>query len=34
VGDERRSAFRVEEKKRRRDDENGKAGTRLMLIYE
>jgi putative transposase len=34
VGDERRSAFGAEEKKRRRDEENGRAGTRIMLIYE
>lgn len=34
AGDERRSAFRVEEKKRRTDEENGKARTRIMLIYE
>jgi putative transposase len=33
-GNERRSAFRAQEKKRSRDNENGKAGTSIMLSYE
>ena len=34
MGEERRSAFGAEEKNRSRNDENWKAGTIIMLIYE